>query len=148
MLSVSAPSIGSRVVPSMPSYVLVVDDHEPSLRRLEELITHSGHACVTASSGSEAVLCCDRSRPRIVLTDLSMPNLDGRGLARWLQTRHPSVPIILMSGQSFDTRSLGELQRIFTAVLRKPIDIDLLVGLLDRLMPPCASKRDRFASRS
>jgi DNA-binding NtrC family response regulator len=147
MLSATAPSIVG-YVPATPSYVLVVDDHEPSLRRLEELITLSGYPCVAASSGTEALLCCDRSRPRIIVTDLTMPNLDGRGLALWLQARHPSVPIILMTGQAFDSRSLGEMKRIFTAVLPKPVDIDMLMGLLDRLMPPQCSKRDRDPRRS
>jgi DNA-binding NtrC family response regulator len=147
MLIAAPPSVGTQFVPASAPYVLVVDDHEPSLRRLDELIKLSGHSCVPARSGTEALLCCDRSRPRIVVTDLTMPNLDGRGLALWLQARHPSVPIILMTGQSFDARTLGELHRIFTAVLAKPVDIQLLVGLLDRLMPP-RSKRERDSSRS
>jgi two-component system response regulator GlrR len=65
-----------------------------------------------------------------------MPNLDGRGLARWLQSRYPSVPIILVTGESFNPQSLGEMRRIFTAVLTKPVDVEQLLGLLDRLMPP------------
>ena len=44
-------------------------------------------------------------------------------------------------------RPLGELHRIFTAVLAKPVDIQVLVDLLDRLMPP-RPKRDRDAPRS
>jgi CheY-like chemotaxis protein len=122
------------------SYVLLVDDHEPSLRQLEELVCQSGHPCVAARSGTEALMCCDNCCPRVVVTDLTMPNLDGRALARWLQARHPSVPIVLMTGQAFDPRSLGELRRTFTAVLPKPIDVDRLLGLLDRLMPPAVER--------
>jgi CheY-like chemotaxis protein len=122
-------------VPYPDSYILLVDDHEPSLRQLDELVRLTGHRCVATRSGTEALLCCDRSRPRVVVTDFSMPNLDGRGLAHWLQTRHPSVAIILLTGQAFDDRSLVQLQRIFTAVMSKPVDIEQLLGLLERLMP-------------
>jgi DNA-binding NtrC family response regulator len=134
------------MVRSPESYILLVDDHEPSLRRLDEVVKLSGHRCVATKSGTEALLCCDRSRPRVVVTDLNMPNLDGRGLAQWLQARHPSVPIILLTGHSFNPQSLGQMQRIFTAVLSKPVDIEQLLGLLDRLMPPLA-KRERDAGR-
>jgi CheY-like chemotaxis protein len=128
------PTLQQRV-PCPDAYILLVDDHEPSLRQLVELVRLSGHRCVATRSGTEALLCCDRSRPRVVVTDFSMPNLDGRGLARWLQARHPSVPMILLTGQAFDDRSLLQLQRIFTAVLTKPVDIEQLLGLLERLMP-------------
>jgi CheY-like chemotaxis protein len=117
-------------------YVLLVDDHEPSLRRLDEVVRLSGHRCVQARSGAEALCWCETRRPRVVVTDLVMPDLDGRGLARWLQARYPSVPIILMTGQPFDSGSLCELQRTFTAILPKPIDIPRLLGLIERLMPP------------
>jgi CheY-like chemotaxis protein len=136
MLSVAPLTIAPPLARAADPYVLLVDDHEPSLNRLDELLSNSGHRCIAARSGAEALVCCDRCRPRVVVTDLAMPNLDGRALARWLQARCPSVPIILMTAEAFDARSLGELERTFTAVLPKPIDIDRLLGLLNRLMPP------------
>ena len=138
MMSVVPLLITPAMAAGLHPYVLLVDDHEPTLRRLDELLSNSGHRCIAARSASEALACCDHLRPRVVVTDLAMPNLDGRGLARWLQARCPSVPIILMTGQVFDPSSLDELERTFTAVLPKPIDIDRLLGLLDRLMPPPA----------
>lgn len=135
MLSVVSPSIGPRLLASMESYVLLVDDHEPSLRHLDELVRTSGHVCVSARSGAEALLCCDMHRPRLIVTDFSMPNMDGLALARWLQSRHPSVPIILLTGESFDARSLDEMRRTFTAVLSKPVAIDPFLALIDRLSP-------------
>jgi CheY-like chemotaxis protein len=138
MISVAPLPIAPAPVPASTAnaYVLLVDDHEPSLQRLNELIRYSGHRTIAACSATEAILCCEHRRPRVVVTDLVMPNLDGQGLARWLQTRYPSVPIILMTGQEFDPAALGELQRTFTAVLPKPVDPTGLLRWLDRLMPP------------
>jgi CheY-like chemotaxis protein len=140
MMSVAPFTITNPARAAVDSYVLLVDDHEPSLRQLKELVKLSGHACIATNSGSEALNYCERSRPRVVVTDLTMPNLDGRALARWLQSRHPSVPIILMTGQTFDTQSLDELERVFTAILPKPIDVDRLLGLLGRLMPAAPNR--------
>ena len=125
MMSVVPLLITPALAAGAEPYVLLVDDHEPSLQRLDELLRNSGHRCMVARSGAEALACCDNGRPRVVVTDLSMPNLDGRGLARWLQSRCPSVPIILMTGQAFDPGSLDELKRTFTATCcQKPIDIE------------------------
>jgi CheY-like chemotaxis protein len=120
------------------SYVLLVDDHEPSLRHLQEAIGQAGHRSIAARSGAEALVCCESRRPQVVVTDLVMPHLDGKGLATWLRPRFPSVPLILMTGEELDPKALRDLLRIFAAVLAKPIDIDRLLRLLDRLMPPPA----------
>jgi CheY-like chemotaxis protein len=85
---------GGREMP----YVLLVDDHEPSLKQLSEVVRGAGYWCSTASSATLAVGQCDHRRPQVVVTDLSMPNLDGRGLADWIKARHPSLPLILMTG--------------------------------------------------
>jgi CheY-like chemotaxis protein len=134
-----SPPTATNATPGVPvpgAYVLLVDDHEPSLQMLDALVQLSGHPCLSAHSGTDALRLCDLRRPRVVITDLSMPNLDGRGLARWVQTRHPSIPFILLTGHPLDARSIADLRRTFTAVLSKPVDVDRLLGLLDRLMPP------------
>jgi CheY-like chemotaxis protein len=67
-----------------------------------------------------------------------MPNLDGQALARWLRARFPSLPIILMTGQDLDPTTRRSLLSTFTAILPKPVDIDSLLALIDRLMPRSA----------
>jgi CheY-like chemotaxis protein len=134
MLSV-APLIDQGPLRAESPYVLLVDDHMPSLKRLCEIVEGAGHPCVMAASATEALTYCDARRPQVVVTDLSMPNLDGRGLASWLSARFPSMPLILMTGQSLDASALESLNRTFLAVLPKPVDIDWFLKCLDRLMP-------------
>lgn len=132
----AAPVVSTtiRLGGAMP-YVLLVDDHVPSLRRLGEVVQGAGHACVVASSGCLALAHCEVRRPQVIVTDLSMPNLDGRGLAHWIRARYPSVPLVLMTGEVLDPPMLVALQHTFTAVFRKPIDPDRFLQCLDRLMP-------------
>ncbi len=120
--------------PSRP-YVLVVDDHLPSLRNLSQVIEGAGHCCVIAGSASQAVAFFEQRPPQVVVTDLSMPNLDGCGLASWLNARFPSVPIMLMTGEALDASDLTKLRRRFTAVFPKPVDVEGFLHSLDRLMP-------------
>jgi CheY-like chemotaxis protein len=135
MLS-TAPPLSAAASPPARPYVLLVDDHIPSLCQLREIVATAGHACRTAGSATEALRQCDLARPRLVVTDLAMPNLDGRGLARWLHERCPSVPLILLTGEMLDRRALAALRPAFAAVMTKPVDVAVLLGLIDRLMPP------------
>jgi CheY-like chemotaxis protein len=134
MLSL-APTVSAGTCNASSPYVLLVDDHEPSLRQLHEVVRLHGHRCVSTCSPGDAVRFCDSRRPQVVLTDLAMPNLDGQALARWLRSRFPSLPIILMTGQELDAATRRTLQRTFTAILPKPLDIEALLSVLDRLMP-------------
>ncbi|SIO64863.1 Response regulator receiver domain-containing protein [Singulisphaera sp. GP187] len=129
ILTTTAPVGGTK------PYVLLVDDHAPSLRQLHQVVKGAGHSCVVASSGALALSQCDVRRPQVIVTDLSMPNLDGRALAHWIRARYPSVPLILMTGEILDMPTLDSFRRTFTAVFRKPIDLDRFLECLDRLMP-------------
>ena len=108
--------------------VLVVDDNAIN-RRILELQTEAwGLACVTASSGSEALALADAFDLAIV--DMHMPDMDGLALAHRLRALYPRLPLVLYS-------SLGgaeNLDPVFAAVLTKPVKqshlFDVLVSLL------------------
>lgn len=116
-------------------YILLVDDDGPSLRLLRSIVELAGHRCVSASSATDAVGSCDCALPQVVVTDLMMPNLNGHGLALWLRNRHPSVPIILLTGEDLDPRDRARFRETFTAVYTKPLDVMSFLRKLDRLMP-------------
>jgi CheY-like chemotaxis protein len=129
--SVLSPATAAPAEP----FVLVVDDHEPSLRTLRALVEAAGHACVAMPSAPDALVYCDARRPALVVTDLAMPRMDGQGLARWLKARYPTTPILLVTGELLDTASLSALRRTFADVLSKPLQVEGFLRLLDDLMP-------------
>jgi len=120
-------------------FVLLVDDHAPSLNRLRNVVEQVGHPCISANSASDALVYCDSHPPQVVVTDLAMPDLDGLGLARWLKARYPRLPIILVTGQELDPAALTVLRQTFTEVMRKPVDPESLLTLLERLMDPSSN---------
>jgi CheY-like chemotaxis protein len=134
MLSI-APLSTTLPAPTVEPFVLVVDDHEPSLVKLQRVIEAAGYQCVAAASAPEALVVCDARRPALVVTDLAMPRLDGQGLARWLKARYPSVPILLVTGEVLDAPAQADLGRTFAAVLTKPLEVESFLHLIDSLMP-------------
>src|SRR3954452_24187028 len=115
--------------PTADPFVLLVDDHAPSLRQLQDVVTRFGHPCISAGSASDALSYCDARSPRVVVTDLCMPDLDGQGLARWLKARFPALPIILVTGEELDPTTLASLRQTFEEVLKKPLDVESFLSV-------------------
>ncbi|MCA9555643.1 MAG: response regulator, partial [Myxococcales bacterium] len=67
--------------------VLVVDDDRPTQLMLWRLLGQNGFTAETASNGVEAVARLSEKRFQIVLTDWSMPEMDGEALCRWIRQR-------------------------------------------------------------
>ena len=132
-MNVFTGSIGTTTLPETP-YVLLVDDEEASCLPLVELVRYAGFASVAAKSATEALACCYRSRPTVVVTDLVMPGPDGRALARRLRKRFPEVPLVLVTGQNLDHPDWFVPDDLFEAILPKPLDFDRFIALIGRLI--------------
>lgn len=116
--------------------MLLVDDNELTLGLLRMIIESAGHRCATARSGADALVYCDVRRPSAVVTDLSMPGLDGGTLARWFKARYPSVPLFLVTGHDLHDPAVTRLRSTFDEILTKPYDPDRLLDALARYLPP------------
>src|SRR5918992_4085976 len=80
--------------------VLVVDDDSRVLDLVVELLTQEGHEVSAAKDGGQALNLAIACEPDLVVSDVSMPVLDGIELCRRLK-QHPqtaSIPVLLMSG--------------------------------------------------
>lgn len=77
--------IHSRLDTEMAPTVLIVDDDDLVLKRLEETVTAAGYSVRTAGSGIEALHSLQSSFASIVVTDLKMAGMDGLELCRRLR---------------------------------------------------------------
>ncbi len=110
--------------------VLIVDDEAMVSSVLSKLLTIRGHAVTIASSGAEALECTARHTYDIVITDLGMPEMNGRMLAERLRARYPALPILLLSG---DTEP-GAADTVITEVLAKPFRIEQIDAAVQRAL--------------
>src|SRR5262249_931330 len=77
------------------STVLLVDDEPGVLFTLSELLVERGHRVLSARSGDEALGKLDEADA--VLTDLSMPGMDGLELMGHIGQRDGALPVILLT---------------------------------------------------
>src|SRR5260370_34965336 len=82
--------------------VLVVDDNPLVRRMLCELFTREGDfdVCAEAENGGEAIEKAQLLRPDLIVTDLSMPVMNGLEETRALKKLMPSVPGIIFTAHS------------------------------------------------
>jgi len=79
--------------------VLLADDHSIVRAGLRRIVEESGDMEVVAeaSDGREAIRLIRDIRPDVAVVDISMPDLDGLEVVNQLQTRHPELPILILT---------------------------------------------------
>ena len=78
--------------------VLLVDDSPTQLAQMRGLLEASGFEVITAADGEEAIAAFQKDRPRVIVTDLDMPKLNGLGLVSAIKRLAPGIPVILTTG--------------------------------------------------
>lgn len=112
-------------------HFLVVDDNHDSADSLGELLRMLLEAKVgVVYSGADAVAAAGRTDFDAMVTDIEMPGMDGIAAAGHIRSLpHPPRLVIAVSGVA-DSLPTSDLS-VFDRVLVKPVDIDMLVGLLE-----------------
>jgi CheY-like chemotaxis protein/anti-sigma regulatory factor (Ser/Thr protein kinase) len=95
-----------------PITVLVVDDN-PVDRHLAGTLVRkqTEYEVVYARNGIEALEAIKQEAPAVVLTDISMPGMDGLELVEIIRSRHPLIPVILMTANGSEEIAIKALQK-------------------------------------
>ena len=117
-------------LPSVSARILLVDD-EPMVRAvLTKLLTLRGHTVWAAESGPEALVLTE-SRPfDLVIIDQAMPEMNGRELAHLLHRRFPTLPIVLLTGDT----EVGKPDEAINVILSKPFQIKEVEATIQQLI--------------
>jgi len=115
----------------MPN-VLLVDDDVETIGWLSEFIKGEGYTLATADSLRAARIQLTRSTPDVVLTDLMLPDGLGMELIDELESRDTTEVVVITGHASVET-AIEALRAGATDYLVKPIDIERLRGILQRI---------------
>jgi signal transduction histidine kinase len=130
--------------------ILVADDNTDALESLATLLELGGHEVFSAANGALALESAEQNLPEVALLDIGMPKLDGYEVARRIRAQPWGRRITLVAltgwGQDSDRRRSGEAG--FDSHLVKPLDLDKLTELLERLPVGAAEPADTTAGSS
>lgn len=118
--------------------IMIVDDYVPSHRLMSFVLEQYGYAVVTALDGEQALHRLDAFPVDLVLTDLTMPRMDGIELARAIRAnaRHAELPIIMITGSVKEQDEVKAAGVGVNSFLTKPVDSDDLINEIQRLLHP------------
>lgn len=108
-----------------PLRILVIDDDPLVLRSLQDTLQADGHSVVIADGGQAGIDEFMEARRRgqdfaVVITDLGMPRVDGRAVARAVGSESPRTPVILLTGWGQRLQAEREIPPHVDRVLAKP----------------------------
>lgn len=123
--------------PSAPLQILCIDD-EPLLRELvKEMLERDGHKVKVSDSGQAGLdqfrLARERRQPfDVVITDLGMPYVDGRQVARTVKQESPRTGVVMLTGWGALIKEDGSAPEQVDAVMSKPPRLRELREVLSR----------------
>lgn len=112
--------------------VLLVDDEPAMLAALKELAQRRGWEPLLARSGADALLHLERADA--VVTDFSMPEMDGMQLLRVIRERDETLPVILLTARGSERLAVRAMKAGAYDYVPKPFDVDELTLALGRAL--------------
>ncbi|MGZ5202742.1 MAG: ATP-binding protein, partial [Telluria sp.] len=132
------PGKASAAQPASQPSILVADDNVDAVDSLALLLRARGARVVVAYDGEEALQKFSEDPTDVVILDLGMPCVDGLAAARQLVDADPRPFLIALTGRGRKEDEQESLRAGFNEHLIKPVDLDRLEAILQRVPLPQA----------
>jgi two-component system, NtrC family, response regulator AtoC len=106
--------------------ILIVDDQPMILKCLQSALKADGHDIVTVAAGDLALKLVGFTTFDIIITDYSMPRMDGIKFLEIAQQRSPGVPVIMITGYGTADTAMDAMAKGAFDYLTKPFSLDSL----------------------
>ncbi|KAF5056388.1 putative transcriptional regulatory protein TcrX [anaerobic digester metagenome] len=110
--------------------ILLVDDEVEFVTTLAERLDLRGIAARVAHDGESALKAVAEDEPHVMVLDMMMPGMKGIEVLQRVREQHPSVRVILLTGQGKTRDGIDGMRHGAFAYLMKPLDIEELIRTL------------------
>jgi two-component system, chemotaxis family, chemotaxis protein CheY len=118
-----------------PVRYLVVDDSVFARKNLARMIeTFGGQLAGEAGDGVSAIAEYDRTKPDIVLMDITMPQMEGIEAAEKIVQKHPDARVVMVSSVGYQENIVAALQRGARHFVQKPVKPEVLYEVIKYVM--------------
>lgn len=112
--------------------ILVVEDDSDLRDALCATLNFAGYAAEGARDGFSALEHLDRRTYSLVLSDVQMRMMDGHELLKNIKTKHPDLPVLLMTAYGTVQKAVQAMREGALDYLVKPIEVEALISLVQR----------------
>lgn len=112
--------------------LLVVDNEEAVLEKLEALLAKEGYEVITARSGQDGLTALKQHKPELVLTDIQMPGMDGLEILRGTMAMDYGAEVIVMTEYGDTDGEIAALSHGASDIVCKPVRDELLLLAVKR----------------
>ena len=119
--------------------VAIVDDDRSVRQSTRRLIASLGYRAEAFGSAEEFLDSGRSTKTTCLILDVRMPGMDGLGLQRRLADGGLAIPIVFITGRASDDEERRALAAGALAFLRKPVDKEVLLGVLRTVLERPAS---------
>ncbi len=120
----------------MPLTILVVEDDEGTRLSIQGYLELEGYSVMTAKDGWDALEQVETLQPQLIISDITMPRLDGYALLKSLRQR-PAwrlLPVVFLTAHSETRERVRGYQTGCDAYLEKPFELDELGAVVRNLL--------------
>ncbi|HXY15231.1 MAG TPA: response regulator [Terriglobales bacterium] len=118
-----------------PVRYLVVDDSVFARKNLARMIeSFGGQLAGEAGDGVSAIAEYDRTKPDIVLMDITMPQMEGIEAAEKIVQKHPDARVVMVSSVGYQENIVAALQRGARHFVQKPVKPEVLYEVIKYVM--------------
>jgi two-component system response regulator AtoC len=120
--------------PKVGSTILVVDDDANTRDIFEQKLVHSGYNVATADSAEDALGKVKKVDPRVIITDLRMPGMDGLQLLEKVKGSMPLVDVIVVTGHEDMNSAVAAMKAGAFDYIVKPVNLREVDALVERCL--------------
>jgi DNA-binding NarL/FixJ family response regulator len=120
----------------MPLTILVADD-EPGIRlSVSDYLQMAGYSVLTAETGKDALAMINAHQPHLLVTDITMPEMDGYDLVRQVrqQPAFRLLPVVFLTARTQTQERIRGYQAGCDVYLPKPFELDELAAVIRNLL--------------
>jgi len=113
----------------------VVDDDLALLETLQDILTDDGRDVVAAIDGFDAIEQASSTTFSLVLMDIRMPGINGVETFPRIKSIQPDCVVVMMTGFAVEELIKQALSEGAYTVLRKPLDVEQLLEIVNQIVP-------------